>query len=164
MLATTRKLLRDEHDAHDAIQQAFVSVFRSIKGFNPDAKLSTWLHRIAVNAALRQLRSRRRRAQLLIEDLPPPFNDAGGCAHGVDQTRFVDEHHTHRHETRQMVRRCIDELPETFRSVLILRDIEELDTAKVAEMLSTSTNAIKIRVHRARRALKSVIERELSNS
>ena len=68
----------------------------------------------------------------------------------------------HRREIRQMVRRCIDMLPETYRSVLLLRDIEDLDTVEVAAMLAISPNAIKIRVHRARQALKSLIERELA--
>jgi RNA polymerase sigma-70 factor, ECF subfamily len=68
----------------------------------------------------------------------------------------------HRRETRQMVRRCIDRLPEIYRTALLLRDIEELDTAEVAEMLAISPNATKIRVHRARQALKSLVEREQS--
>ena len=65
-----------------------------------------------------------------------------------------------RRDTREMVRRCIDRLPDVYRSVLILRDIEELDTAAVAEMLVTTPNAVKIRLHRARQALKALIEVE----
>jgi len=164
MLATTRRILGDENDARDAVQQAFISAFRSINGFNAHAKLSTWLHRIAVNAALMQLRSRRRHPELFIEDLLPQFDDAGRWDDGTEPTGWVDEHVLQRRETSQMVRHCIDQLPERFRSVLILRDIEELDTAKVAHMLSVSPNAIKIRVHRARQALKSLIERELAQS
>jgi RNA polymerase sigma-70 factor, ECF subfamily len=164
MFATTRRLLGNEHDARDAVQQAFISAFRSINGFNAHAKLSTWLHRIAVNAALMQLRCRRRRPELPIEDLLPQFDDAGRWMGETEQTGSVVEHPVQRRETCQMVRHCIDQLPETLRSVLILRDIEELDTAKVAQMLSISPNATKIRVHRARLALKSLIEREHSET
>jgi RNA polymerase sigma-70 factor, ECF subfamily len=160
MLATARKLLGNEHDARDALQQAFISAFRSIGGFNADATLSTWLHRIVVNAALMQLRSRRRRLELPIEELLPRFDDAGRWVDESEQTGSVDMHPVHRRETRQMVRRCIDQLPESYRSVLLLRDIEDLDIVEVAAMLATSPNAVKIRVHRARQALKSMIERE----
>ena len=162
MLAVARKLLGSEHDARDALQQAFISAFRSIAGFNADATLSTWLHRIVVNAALMQLRARRRRLELPIEDLPPRFDDAGRWVDESEQTEWFDLHPMHRRETRQMVRRCIDQLPESYRSVLVLRDIEDLDIVEVATMLATSPNAIKIRVHRARQALKSLIEREQS--
>lgn len=162
MLATARRFLGNEHDAADAVQQAFISAFKSIGAFNAHAKLSTWLHRIVVNAALMQLRARRRRPELPIEDLLPRFDDAGRWVHESEHIRWVDEHPIHQRETRQMVRRCIDMLPETYRSVLLLRDIEDLDTVEVAAMLAISPNAIKIRVHRARQALKSLIERELS--
>ena len=71
MLAAARRLLGNEQDANDAVQQAFISVFKSIAGFNGEAKLSTWLHRIVVNAALAQMRYRRRRPELSIDDLLP---------------------------------------------------------------------------------------------
>ncbi len=162
MLATARGLLGDEHDARDAVQQAFVSAFKSIAGFNGEARLSTWLHRIVVNAALAQIRSRRRRPEVSMDGLLPRFDAAGRWADEAEQSGWSDEHPMHRRETRQMVRRCIDRLPEMYRSALLLRDIEELDTAEVAEMLAISPNATKIRLHRARQALKSLVEREQS--
>jgi RNA polymerase sigma-70 factor (ECF subfamily) len=162
MFATARKLLGNEHDARDAVQQALTSAFRAIAGFNADATLSTWLHRIVVNAALMQLRSRRRRPELPIEDLLPRFDDAGRWVDESDQTGWGDMHPVHRRETRQMVRRCIDQLPESYRAVLLLREIEDLDIGEVAAMLAVSPNAIKIRVHRARHALRNLIERERS--
>jgi RNA polymerase sigma-70 factor (ECF subfamily) len=166
MLATARRLLGNEHDAEDAVQQAFISAFKSVGGFNGDAKLSTWLHRIVVNAALAQLRSRRHRPELPIEDLLPRFDDAGGWLDGTEQTCWGNEHLTEmeRRETRQMVRRCIDQLPVMYRSVLLMRDIEELDSQEAAEILAITPNAAKIRLHRARQALKTLIENELSES
>ena len=83
MLATARRLLGNEHDANDAVQQAFISVFRSIATFNGEARLSTWLHRIVVNAALAQMRYRRRRPELPIGDLLPRFDEEGRWASEV---------------------------------------------------------------------------------
>jgi RNA polymerase sigma-70 factor (ECF subfamily) len=162
MFDTAQRLLANEQDARDAVQQAFISAFRSIAGFNAEATLSTWLHRIVVNAALMQLRSRRRRPELPLRDLPPRFERTGAWVDGSEQTGWGDEHPMQRRETRQMVRRCIDQLPENYRSVLVLREIEDLDIVEVAAMLAISPNAIKIRAHRARQALKSLIERARS--
>jgi RNA polymerase sigma-70 factor (ECF subfamily) len=162
MLATARRLLGNEHDAQDAVQQAFISAFKSIESFNGNAKLSTWLHRIAVNAALMQMRSRRRRPEVPIEDLLPQFDDQGRWADQSEGLGWADEHPMDRRQTRQMVRGCIDKLPEMYRSVLLLRDIEELDTVEVAAMLGITSNATKVRLHRARQALKTLIEQETS--
>jgi RNA polymerase sigma-70 factor (ECF subfamily) len=164
MLATARRLLGNEHDANDAVQQAFISVFKSIAGFNGEARLSTWLHRIVVNAALAQMRYRRRRPELPIDDLLPRFDEEGRWAGDNTQQSVaresLRENLTDERETQEMVRRCIDRLPEAYRSVLVLRDIEELNTVEAAEMLAVTPNAAKIRLHRARQALKTLIERE----
>jgi RNA polymerase sigma-70 factor (ECF subfamily) len=160
MLATARRLLGNEHDANDAVQQAFISVFKSISGFNAEARLSTWLHRIVVNAALAQMRYRRRRPELPIHDLLPRFDEEGRWAGDVAPQSAARENLTDGRETQEMVRRCIDRLPEVYRSVLVLRDIEELNTVEAAEMLAVTPNAAKIRLHRARQALKTLIERE----
>jgi RNA polymerase sigma-70 factor, ECF subfamily len=160
MLATARRLLGNEQDANDAVQQAFISVFRSIAGFNGEAKLSTWLHRIVVNAALAQMRYRRRRPELSIDDLLPRFDEEGQWAGDLAARSEARETLTDGRETQELVRRCIDRLPEVYRSVLILRDIEDLDTAEAAQMLAITPNAAKIRLHRARQALKTLIERE----
>jgi RNA polymerase sigma-70 factor (ECF subfamily) len=160
MLATARRLLGNENDANDAVQQAFISVFKSIAGFNGEAKLLTWLHRIVVNAALAQMRYRRRRHELAIDDLLPRFDEEGRWASDVASQSASREEVTGGRETQEMARRCIDLLPEAYRSVLILRDIEELNTVEVAEMLAVTPNAAKIRLHRARQALKTLIERE----
>jgi RNA polymerase sigma-70 factor, ECF subfamily len=160
MLATARRLLGNEQDANDAVQQAFISVFRSIAGFNGEAKLSTWLHRIVVNAALAQMRYRRRRPELSIDDLLPRFDEEGQWAGDLAVRSEARETFTDGRETQELVRRCIDRLPEVYRSVLILRDIEDLDTAEAAQMLAITPNAAKIRLHRARQALKTLIERE----
>jgi len=162
MLSTARRLLNDEHDAQDAVQEAFASAFRALDKFNGDALLSTWLHRIVVNAALVQLRFRRRRGEQRIETLLPRFDQDGEWiddpATWTDATESILE----RRDSREMVRRCIERLPDKYRSVLLLRDIEELDTDETARSLATTANTVKVRLHRARQALKALLEREFA--
>src|SRR5213594_4997632 len=161
MLATARRLLRSDQDAEDAVQEAFVSAARAIDGFTGGSKVSTWLHRIVINTALMKLRTRRRRAEEPIDDLLPRF-DAEGCRIGAVATwETPSDILLERRETRAMVRRCIDRLPERYRTVLLLRDIEELDTQESADLLGTTANTVKIRLHRARQALRTLLEREL---
>jgi len=161
MLAVARRFLPVEQDARDAVQEAMISAFKAVHNFAGDAKLSTWLHRIVVNASLMQLRYRRRRAEESIESLLPRFDEDGQWA---DETmRFVrdDDLPLERRDTREMVRKCIDRLPENYRTVLLLRDIEELDTDEVAKILKATTNTVKVRLHRARQALRAILAQEM---
>ena len=161
MMAAAKRLLRDEDEARDAVQDAFMSAFKSIAAFNGEAKLSTWLHRIVINAALMRLRSRKHRAEQSIDDLLPRFDDAGGWAQPPGRLAASSQELLERRETRVVVRHCIDQLPDTYRTVLLMRDIEDLDTDEVAELLGITPNAVKIRLHRARQALRTLIEQEL---
>jgi len=157
MLATARRLLNDEDAARDAVQDAFLSAFRAIATFSGTAKLSTWLHRIVVNAALMKIRSRRRKSEESIDDLLPRFDEHGEWVSGM-ATGDTPGDLFERRETRQMVRGCIDRLPDSYRVVLLLRDIEDLDTEEVADLLGITPNAVKIRLHRARQALRTLVE------
>jgi RNA polymerase sigma-70 factor, ECF subfamily len=160
MLATARRFLNNEQDAEDAVQEAFASAFRALDRFNGEAMLSTWPHRIVINAALAQLRSKRRRGEQPIETLLPRFDQDGAW---IDEpVTWTDASQTilEQRDSRQMVRRCIASLPEIYRSVVLLRDIEELNTDETARSLATTSNAVKVRLHRARQALKRLIERE----
>ncbi|MEW6321621.1 MAG: sigma-70 family RNA polymerase sigma factor [Acidobacteriota bacterium] len=156
LLAVARRMLRNDEDAQDALHDAFLSAFRALRTFRGECRLSTWLHRITVNAALMKMRSRRRRRETPIEDLLPVYLEDG---HHV--TRFqawTDAERALDHaETRAAVRAAIDELPESYRTVLLMRDIEELDTDTVAGLLGVTPNAVKIRLHRARQALATLL-------
>ena len=161
MLAVARRLVRDEEDARDAVQEAFVSAFRSLDRFEGGSRLATWLHRIVVNCCLMRLRSRQRRPEEPIEDLLPKFLEDGHQAPAsVAWSEPVDEP-IHRKEICGLVRESIDRLPESYRTVLILRDIEELSTADAAAMLGVTENALKIRLHRARQALRTLLDPHL---
>jgi len=159
MLAVTRRLLGDGEDARDAVQDAFASAFRSIDRFAGHARLSTWLHRIAVNAALMKLRTRRRKPEEPLDDLLPAFLADGHRSEpgGPWQPAAALESR----ELREQVRRSIDRLPESYRTVLLLRDIEELETAEVAELLGIGPGVVKTRLHRARQALRGLLDPEL---
>ena len=163
MLSVARRMLRNEEDAKDAVQQAFLSAFRALATFNGQSQLSTWLHRIVVNASLMRLRTRSRRPEESIEELLPRFLDDGHHTETwSDLGSNVDEL-LERKETRARVREAIDRLPESYRTVLILRDIEEVDTARAAELLGVTANAVKIKLHRARQALARLLETEFSH-
>ena len=161
LLAAARRLLRNDEDAADAVQEAFMAAFRSIDGFQGTARLSTWLHRIVINAALMKIRGSSRRPEESIEDLLPRFDADGYWATEVHSWGASSDDLLERRETRMLVRRCIDRLPETYRTVLVLRDIEDLGTEEAAEQLGISSNATKIRLHRARQALRTLLDREL---
>jgi RNA polymerase sigma-70 factor (ECF subfamily) len=160
-LAVARRLLGNEEDARDAVQDAFLSVFRAIDRFDGHAALGTWLHRIVVNACLTRLRSRRRHPERPIEDLLPTFLEDGHQAHPARS--WHDPHSSLAHqELRELVRSRIDQLPEDYRNVLLLRDIEELDTQETADLLGITPGAVKTRLHRARQALRTLLEPSFS--
>lgn len=158
LLAVARRLLRHEEDARDAVQDAFVSALRSLDGFSGRCQLSTWLHRITVNAALMKLRTRRRKPEDPIEPLLPSFLEDGHHARHPREWRDDAEALVACREEREFVRGAIDRLPESYRTVLLLRDIEELDTTEVAAFLGVSDNVVSVRLHRARQALRALLE------
>ncbi|MEO8195371.1 MAG: sigma-70 family RNA polymerase sigma factor [Thermoanaerobaculia bacterium] len=161
MLAVARRMLRNDEEAQDALQEAFVLAFRGLPRFEGHSRLSTWLHRIVVNASLMKLRSRRARPEESIEPLLPTFMEDGHSTHAYGEWPEVPDRVLERSEVCGLVRASIDRLPPTYRTVLLLRDIEELDTGEVAEQLGISANAVKIRLHRARQALRELLDPHL---
>jgi RNA polymerase sigma-70 factor (ECF subfamily) len=158
LLAVARRLLRDEDEAREAVQDAFVSAFRSCHRFEGASRISTWLHRIVVNACLMRLRTGRRRVEVPIDEWLPRF-----LPDGHHQSTFVDWSNAahaliERAETCALVRRCIDGLPDSYRTVLLMRDIEGVPADEVAAALDISSNAVHIRLHRARQALRTLLD------
>lgn len=158
MLAVARRLLSSESDAQDALQEAFSSVFRSIGGFSGESQLGTWLHRIVVNAALMRLRSRQRRQEQSIEPLLPTFLDDGHQARPAVDWGDTPQAAMQRSETRRIVREAIDSLPEAYRTVLLLRDIDGMNTEEASAVLQIEPGAVKVRLHRARQALRTLLD------
>jgi RNA polymerase sigma-70 factor (ECF subfamily) len=144
LMAVARRFFGDTDDAADAVQDAFVSAFRAMESFEGTARLGTWLHRITVNACLMKLR-RRKRSRLV------PLDESQASA-----GRSEDDH-LGRSEVVERVRACIERLPPAYRTVIRLRDIEGVDTAEAAGRLGTNEGAVKVRLHRARQALKALL-------
>ena len=158
MLVVARRILGCEAESADAVQDAFLSAFQSLGSFRGDSRLSTWLHRIVVNCCLMRLRSKKRRATVRIEDALPKFDETGH--HALPVVRWQRSAHDvlASAELRNQVRQCIDRLPNSHREVLLLRDIEELDTTETANLLGVSEGVVKTRLHRARQALRTLLE------
>ncbi len=164
LLAVARRMLHEEEDARDAVQEAFINAFRSRHTFKGDAQISTWLHSIVVNVALMKLRTRRRKPEESIQDFLPRFlPDQHHAEHFPSWTEPVDVALS-RKETAEMVRKAIEELPETYRTVVLLRDIEGLSTEETAKLVDTTPNAVKIRLHRGRLALRTLIAPHLAGA
>ena len=162
MLVVARRFLRQEQDAQDAVQDAFLSAFKSIDNFAGNARFSTWLHRIVVNASLMKIRSRQRKPERSIEDLLPKFDDTGHREGSVDGWAVDFDTAVHDRELREQVRSYIDQLPENYRTVLLLRDIEERTTQETADLLGISPGAVKTRLHRARLALRELMHPQMT--
>jgi RNA polymerase sigma-70 factor, ECF subfamily len=157
MLAVAKRFLQNDDDAADAVQEAFVSAYRSIGNFAAESKLSTWLHRVVVNAALMRLRSRKRKPEVSIESLLPQFladgHQAKSSVKWPETSQLLE-----RRETLELVRRLIDRLPDGYREVILIRDIDGLSTEETANLLGLTNSAVKVRLHRARQALRTLLD------
>ncbi len=164
LLAVARRFVRNDEDAQDIVQAAYLNAFRSVGQFEGQCLVGTWLHRIVVNTALMTLRSRRRKPETSIDELLPTFLDDGHHAEQFSDWCAPADELLERKQDRDIVRACIDQLPDNYREVLILRDIEELSTEESARMLSMTPTAVKVRLHRARQALSTLLRREFAGS
>jgi RNA polymerase sigma-70 factor, ECF subfamily len=160
LLSVARRFLPNNEDAQDAVQDAFIKAFKAIGTFEERAQLHTWLHRILVNTALMKIRSRRRRPEESIDDLLPTFQADG---HQVTESYEWSDAVLERKETATFVRQAIAQLPDQYRVVLMLRDIEERDTSETAAALGTTPTVVKVRLHRARQALRTLLDREFQH-
>ena len=164
LYAVARRICGNEEDARDVLQSAYLSAFRSLSGFEGTCQLSTWLHRIVVNTALMRLRSKKRKPEDSIESLLPAFIEDGHHVEQFSEWTMPADRLLERQDVRAAVRECIAQLPDNYRQVLMLRDIEELSTDEVARTLNMTTVAVKVRLHRARQALSTLLRREFAPS
>jgi RNA polymerase sigma-70 factor, ECF subfamily len=151
MMSVARRFFGDS-EAAETVQDAFVSAFKAMSAFEGTAKLGTWLHRITVNACLLKLRSRKRSRLVPLED-DSPTTGAGECDTALSQA-----------ETCERVREGVEQLPDAYRTVIRLRDLEGLSTEETAARLGTNCGAVKTRLHRARQALKTILELQFANA
>lgn len=161
LLRTARRILLNEEDARDAVQDAYLSAVRSLDGFKGEAELSSWLHRIAINAALIKLRTRRRVRERPIEELLPGFRADGEHREPIHSWAEPCGANLERRELQDLVHAAIARLPEDYRVILSLRDLEGIDTKETADLLAISVDAVKTRLHRARQALRTLLDPQL---
>ena len=144
LFRAARAILNDDAEAEDVMQETYARAFAHLGQFRGDAQLGTWLTKIAVHEALARVRKRRRLAPLPavgeVEALPMPDRP----------TPSDPEHEAHNAELRKLLERAIDALPETYRTVFVLREVEGLSTATTAECLGVSEEVVKTRLSRAR--------------
>lgn len=150
------KILRHEEDAAETLQDAFLSAYRGLKNFKAESTFSTWLYRVATNAALMKYRKRRDR-HVSIEQSQSPYDDAEPLALPDWSAEPLDE--LLDAETREVMEEGIARLPEDLRTVFVLRDVEELSNSEVAKVLDISVAAVKSRLHRARISLRDRLNR-----
>jgi RNA polymerase sigma-70 factor (ECF subfamily) len=154
-----RSILRDETEAEDALQDAYVQAFTHLGGFRGDAAFSTWLSRIVVNAALQRMR-RRRGAEISL-DAPTSFSGADIIPFPLNAVADDPERTMAQREILQVVEHAIDHLPETFRTVLVARLVEGLSIEETAELLSIRPETVKTRLFRGRALLREQIDRQI---
>jgi RNA polymerase sigma-70 factor, ECF subfamily len=158
-----RAVVANDSEAEDVVQQAYVNAFASLANYRGEASLATWLTRIALNEGLARLRRQRPMAGLEVLDAAPasksniiPFplmNDA------VDPERAAAQR-----QIRHLIERAIDDLPEIFRVVFVMRDVEGLSIEETAEFLHIEPPTVKTRLHRARQQLRRALDEQLAST
>ncbi len=145
--ALALRLVGNEHDARDVVQDAYLRAFKGLRKFRGDASFSTWLHRITVNCAASHLERRARSSHDLLDDVA----DSGNL---VDSTAERDpERVASSADDRERLVEALAELPDQLRMVVVLRDVYDLPHREIAKQLGISQTAAKVRLHRARRKL-----------
>ena len=162
LLGVARRILRDDDAAEDAVQESYANAFRAMARFDGHAQLSTWLHRIVVNTCLMRLRRRQRKPEQSLDSLLPRFADDGHHAEPVASWAESAERQLERKEVTQLVWEGLDQLPDAYRALIVMRDMEGLSTHEAAELLGISDNALKLRLHRARQALAGILRSRMT--
>jgi RNA polymerase sigma-70 factor (ECF subfamily) len=160
---TARSILRDDAEAEDALQDAYLQAYRAIGQFRGDAKLATWLTRIVINEALARARKSARRAEViqLQPGAEPADYDYSSEATMERAASESPEHGALRTETRQLLEKCIDALPDAFRTVFVLRVLEEMSGEEVAACLGIPEATVRSRFFRARGMLRAALAADL---
>lgn len=157
LLAVARRVARTEADAEDAVQEAFLSAFGAIEGFDGRSTLGTWLHRIVVNAALMRARREATRRAVSLDSLLPVF-EGGHHRDAPAPWRSVTGEEGPGIEHREAVLEALARLPEEFREVVLLRDVEGMESRAVSVALGISDALVRQRLHRGRQAMMRLLE------
>jgi RNA polymerase sigma-70 factor (ECF subfamily) len=151
--------MKNEADAEDVAQEAFIKAFRSLASFRAESKFSTWLISITLNEA----RSRLRRQSIVrMESLDePPDGDKNISPALLRDWREIPSETIEREEVRRLLQQAVEALPDIYRQVFLLRDVEELNSDETAQALNISIPSVKVRLHRARMMLQKQLTPQL---
>jgi RNA polymerase sigma-70 factor, ECF subfamily len=151
-----RSILRDETEAEDVVQETFVRAFHHLQDFAERSSIGTWLTRIAIHEALARLRRSQR-----FDALDDELNQKEGGFYPVQSKQPGPEDQASSRELRSLLTAAIDSLSQELRTVFVLREIEGLSTLETSEALQLSSEAIRVRLHRARHALRRAVEKQV---
>lgn len=153
-----RGILRNDTEAEDAVQEAYVSAFTHLATFRGESSLSTWLSRIVMNESLGRLRSRRPMAELAEAETP---SQAAEIIQFPNTARTDPERTMAQRELLRLVERVTDELPDVYRTVFVTRVIEGMSVEDTADLLGIRIETVKTRLHRARKLVREHLDREI---
>jgi RNA polymerase sigma-70 factor (ECF subfamily) len=154
----TYRLLGNEQDASEALQDAFLRAYRFLPKFQFKSSFYTWLYRIATNVSLSRLRSREKVETVSIDQ---PVGESGDVALEIPDYKYTPERLMQQREMKQALQDAVDALPEDYRSVVVLRDLEDLSNEEVSKVLNLSVAAVKSRLHRGRLVLREKLAKYL---
>jgi RNA polymerase sigma-70 factor, ECF subfamily len=158
---TARSIVKDDAEAEDTLQEAYMQAYQSLARFRGEAKLLTWLTRIVVNEAVARLRKSARRAEVIsLDDGMDYEQPAAEAAMSIGQSESPDSA-AMRAETRRLLEKKIDDLPEAFRTVFVLRALEEMTVEEVSAVLGIPEATVRTRYFRSRSMLREALSREL---
>jgi RNA polymerase sigma-70 factor (ECF subfamily) len=164
LFRVARAILRDDAEAEDALQDGYLDAYRHIDDFRGDAQPATWLTRIVINQALMRLRRSKRGGTVV------PFSNRHGSEPDHTEDDVADERTespssaTLRAEIRRMLERRIDELPVAFRTVFVMRDVEDMSVAETAECLAIPAATVRTRLFRARALLRAALAQDMDTA
>jgi RNA polymerase sigma-70 factor (ECF subfamily) len=150
------RLTRNQEDAEEVLQDVFVTVYRKISGFEGKSSFSSWLYRITVNSALMKLRKRKRDQTVSIEDILPQLQNSH---HLKTSEQAEGDAITLRGQLHAALEEAIRRLPDDYRPVFVLRDIDGLTSREVSKILQLTVPAVKSRLHRSRLMLRRRLSR-----
>jgi RNA polymerase sigma-70 factor, ECF subfamily len=155
-----RSIVRDDAEAEDVLQEAYVRAFTNLEAFRGEARLGTWLARIVMNEALGRLRRRRTTGEMESLDAAPTL-EARIIPFPHANPQLDPETSMAQREIRALLERAIDALPEAFRTVFVARAVEGMSIDETAELLGIRPETVKTRLHRARRMLRDELEKHI---
>jgi RNA polymerase sigma-70 factor (ECF subfamily) len=155
-----RAILKNDADAEDALQEAYLDAYRHMRDFRGSAQLSTWMTRIVINQALMRLR-RQKRDHMVVPFARPTDHSDQREVDVVDEHAESPQRTVLRAELRRVIERQIDALPESFRAVFVMREVEDMPVDEIAACLSIPPATVRTRVFRARSLLLEALARDL---